>query len=49
MKELAQGLLNDHEVITLTREYGEKKTPPLDSLLHLIQSDLKRKNFINFE
>ena len=49
VKGLAQGLLNDHEVLTLGRQYGEKKWPPLSSLIRIIQDDMKKKNFTQFE
>lgn len=49
VKGLAQGLLNDHEVLTLGRQYGEKKWPPLSSLIRIIQDDMKKKNFTQFD
>ena len=49
VKGLAQSLLNDHEILTLGREYGEKKWPPLSSLIKIVQGTLKKKNYTQFE
>ena len=46
---LSQGLLNDHEVLTLARHYGEKQFPCLFPLIQLIQENLRKQNFTAFE
>ena len=48
VKSLAQVLLNEHEILTLGREYGEKKWPPLQSLVKIVQDDLKKNNYTQF-
>ena len=48
VKGLAQVLLNEHEILTLGREYGERKWPPLQSLVRIVQDDLKKKNYSQF-
>lgn len=45
---LAQGMLNDHELMTLARHYGDKVYPLLSSLIRIIQKDLKLRNFTGF-
>lgn len=46
---LARGLLNDHEVITLARRYGQRQFPILTTLIRLIQDDLQKKNYTAFD
>jgi Ca2+-binding EF-hand superfamily protein len=48
VKSLAKSLLNEHEVITLSRHYKVKKDPPLGSLIAIVQDDLKRLNYNSF-
>lgn len=48
VRGLTQGLLNEHEIITLAREYGEKSWPPLSSLVWIIHADLKQQNYMAF-
>lgn len=48
VRGLSHGLLNEHEIITLGRHYGERKTPPLTSLIPIVQHDLKRNNYKEF-
>lgn len=48
MRGLSHGLLNEHEIITLGRHYGERHTPPLASLIPIVQQDLKRSNYKEF-
>lgn len=45
---LAQGMLNEHEVMTLARHYGVKRYPLLTTLIRLIQDDLKLRNYTDF-
>lgn len=45
---LAQGMLNDHELMTLARHYGTKVYPLLTSLIRLIQASLKQSNYTEF-
>ena len=49
VRSLSQGLLNEHEVLTLARHYGEKKFPCLFPLIRLIQDNLRKQNFTAFE
>lgn len=48
VRGLTPGLLNEHEIITLAREYGEKSWPPLSSLVRIVHTDLKQRNFTAF-
>ena len=48
VRGLTQGLLNEHEIITLAREYGEKSWPPLSSLVRIVHADLKQHNYTAF-
>ena len=45
---LSQTLLNEHEVLTLARSYGEKQYPVLTTLVWLIQDVLQKANYTNF-
>jgi len=47
VQELSKSLLNDHEILTLARHYGEKQYPILTSLIHLIHGILNTANFQN--
>lgn len=49
VRGLSHGLLNEHEIITLGRHYGEHGTPPLASLIPIIQQDLRRNNYKEFQ
>ena len=49
MKGLAQVLLNEHEILTLGREYGEQSWPPLHSLMRIVQGDLKKYGYSKFK
>jgi len=42
-------MLNEHELMTLARQYGEKCYPLLLSLIQLIQEDLKLRNYTGFD
>ena len=46
---LAQGMLNDHELLTLARHYGGKHYPYLSLLIRLIQDDLRLRNYTAFD
>lgn len=48
VEHLTQGMINEHEILTLARQYQKKRKPPLYSLLALIQDDLKKKGFTDF-
>ena len=48
VRGLTQGLLNEHEIITLAREYGEKSWPPLSSLVRIVHADLKQQKYTAF-
>lgn len=45
VQELSKNLLNEHEVLTLARHYGEKQYPILTSLINMIHKILKKVNF----
>ena len=49
MQSLSHGLLNEHEVLTLARHYGQKQYPILTTLIRLIQDDLRQKNYTSFD
>ncbi len=49
VKGLAQVLLNEHEILTLGREYGERSWPPLLSLMRIVQDDLKKYGYSKFK
>lgn len=46
---LSHGLLNEHEVLTLGRHFGQHSYPRLTSLVQLIQDDLQQKNYTSFQ
>ena len=46
---LAQGLLTEHEVLSLARHYGRRQFPVLTTLARLIQDDLRKTNYTAFE
>ena len=48
VQELSQSLLNEHEILTLARHYGERHYPVLTTLVHLIQDTLQKANYIRF-
>ena len=48
VKTLAQGLLNEHEVLTLSRKYKDKTQIPLSSIVNIVRDDLKRQKFTQF-
>ena len=48
MTSLTQGLLNEHEVLTLGRHYGERKYPLLTTLMWVIQDTLEKINYQRF-
>lgn len=45
---MSQSLLNEHEILTLARHYGERQYPILTTLIHLIQVSLAKTNFTQF-
>lgn len=45
---LTQSLLNEHEVLTLARHYGERKYPHLTTLMWVIQDTLEKINYQRF-
>lgn len=45
---LSRGLLNEHEVLTLARQYGERQYPILTTLVWVIQDTLRRINYTDF-
>ena len=47
VQELSKSLLNDHEILTLARHYGERQYPILTSLIRLIHGILSKVNFEN--
>lgn len=44
--QLSEGLLNEHEIMTLGRNYGDQK--PFPSVIKLAQSDLEKQNYTSF-
>lgn len=48
VKGLSQGLLNEHEALTLARAYGQRSYPILPTLINLVQGDLKKQNYTDF-
>ena len=45
VRGLSQCLLNEHEILTLGRNYGNKKYPVLSTLISLVQDDLKKQKY----
>jgi Ca2+-binding EF-hand superfamily protein len=48
VKRLSQGLLSDHECLTLGRAFGQRAYPILPALVRLVQDDLHKHNFTQF-
>lgn len=48
MLSLSHGLLNEHEVLTLARHYGERQYPILTTLVWVIQETLRKINYAEF-
>ena len=48
VKGLSQGLLSDHECLTLGRAFGQRAYPILPTLVRLVQDDLHKHNFTQF-
>ena len=48
VKSLSKSLLNEHEMVTLARHYGEKQYPILTSLVCLIQDVLSKERYTKF-
>lgn len=48
VKGLSQGLLSEHEALTLARAYGQRSYPILPTLVRLVQGDLRKQNYTHF-
>lgn len=45
---LSLNLLNEHEVLTLARHYGERQYPILTTLIWVVQDTLQQINYTDF-
>lgn len=48
LKGLSEGLLTDHECLTLGRAFGQRAYPILPSLVKVVQDDLHKHNYTQF-